>query len=390
VTSSALPLRLSRDRIWIYAVIAAIFSSLPYIVMPSRFAEMATKNDFANYWSAGATAGTPSLTDPARHAQWQNAHHVAVQPFVYPPAFAWAYAPFAHFAPLPGLYAAQGVMVALFVVAALSIARIYGFKPWFALAAVFAWGPTMATIEDGQNTGLALVLALAATAALMRQRGLLAGLAVGLMLYKPTDALAMVLLLIVRREWRALTVTAGCALAWYAASAVAAGGDWRWPFQYASTIAAWYAVHSAGALYGINVFTVPTILLQLGVSPALAFVAAVTLLALSVPLLARVPLLEAASMTLFVGLASAVHAWNYTAALALPAICYAMTALREPWRTRLVVLAYAGAAIGSATPYGGPFLAAICIGGTFGWMIARYVTPAPMLTLSRKPPMSAR
>src|SRR5262249_43943107 len=150
------------------------------------------------------------------------------------------YAPFAHLAPLPGLYAAQAVMVGLFLLAALTIARVYGVKPWFAIVAVFAWGPTIATIEDGQNTGLSLLLALAATAALVRQRPLLAGLAVGLMLYKPTDAFAMVLLLIVRKEWRALAVTACCALAWLGTSAVAAGGDWRWPVQYAATVHAWY------------------------------------------------------------------------------------------------------------------------------------------------------
>ena len=67
-----------------------------------------------------------------------------------------------------------------------------------------------------------------------------------------------------------------------------------------------------------------------------------------------------------------------------------MTSLREPWRTRLVLPAYVAAAIGSATIYGGPFLAVICIGGTLGWMIARYAAGAPALTFERRPPMSAR
>jgi Glycosyltransferase family 87 len=387
VTSSDLPLRLSRDRIWLYAAIAAIFSSLPYIVMPSRFTEMATKHDFANYWSAGATAGTKALTDPTAHAQWQSVHHIAIQPFVYPPAFAWAYAPFAHLAPLPALYAAQGAMAGLFVLAALLIARVYRLRAWFALAAVFAWGPTIATIEDGQNTGLSLVLALSAILSLLHRRTLLAGLVVGLLLYKPTDALALVVLLIVRKEWRALAVAGCCAIVWYAASAVASGGDWQWPVQYAATIQKWYVAHSAGAQYGVYAFTLPTILLTLGTSQAIAFSAAGALFLLALPLLARAPLLEAASMALFVALATSIHAWNYTAALALPAICYVMITLREPWRTRLLLPAYAGAAIGSATPYGGPFLALICIGGTIGWMIARYGAWAPALTFARKPPM---
>ena len=390
MTSSDLPLRLSRDRIWLYALVAAIFSSLPYIIVPARFAEMATKNDFANYWSAGATAGTAALTDPSRHAQWQNAHNLAIQPFVYPPAFAWAYAPFAHLQPLQAMFLEQLGMIALFVAAALLIARIYAFKPWFAIAAVFAWGPTLATIEDGQNTGLSLLLALAATLALVRRRDLVAGLAVGLLLYKPTDAFALVVLLALRREWRALAVTACCGAGWYAASAVAAGGDWGWPMQYAATIGTWYAGHSAGVHHGIFVFTVPTILLSLGASQTIAFGAAGLLFLLALPLLARAPVREAASMATFIGLTTAVHAWNYSAAMALPALCYAMTALREPWRTRLVLPAYAGAAIGSATIYGGPFLAVICIGGTIGWMIARYAASAPALTFERRPPMSAR
>jgi len=78
-----------------------------------------------------------------------------------------------------------------------------------------------------------------------------------------------------------------------------------------------------------------------GTPHALAFVAGLALLIAGLVRMARVPALEAASMASLVGLAASPHAWPYDAAVALPAIFWAMTGIAEPWRTRIIVLAFA-------------------------------------------------
>lgn len=365
------PLRLSADRILFYGALCAVVASLPFIVAPHRLYEIATVHDFANYWSAGATVGTPVLTDVSKLTQWQTSHHLAPQPFVYPPGFAWVYAPLTHLPPMTAMIVEQITMIALFAVAGWLIAKVYKFPLWFALVSVFAWGPTMGTIEDGQNTGLALVLVLVATLALVNHRPVLTGLAIGLLLYKPTDAVVLILLLAVRPEWRALGIAGLCAAGWYFLSVGGSGGDWRWPLRYAATVHAWYAPHSAGNSH--MVFTVPTMLLATGVPLAIAFCAGAVVVLLALPLLARVSALEAASMATFVGVATSLHAWSYTAALLLPGVCYVMTRLVEPWRTRVIAAAYVCASIGAATAYGGAALAIICISGTVWWLSANYL-----------------
>jgi hypothetical protein len=101
------------------------------------------------------------------------------------------------------------------------------------------------------------------------------------------------------------------------------------------------------------VFTVPTMLLAAGVPLAIAFGAGAAVVVLALPLFARVTALEAASMAMLVGVTTSLHAWSYTAALLLPAVCYAITRLQEPGRTRA--------------------LAIICVGGTVWWLSASYL-----------------
>jgi len=362
-------LRTSSSGMWFYGTLCAIYSSLPFIVAPQRFRDVANVNDFANYWSAGATVGSGLLTDPGRLEAWEAAHDVAPHPFVYPPGFAWFYAPFAHFPPMTALMIELVVMIALFGLAALLIAEIYGFPRWFAALGVFAWGPTVSTIEAGQNTGLALVLMLTAILALASRRPLLLGVAVGLLLYKPTDALAFLLLLLVRREWRALAVATLFGLGWYVLSVGASGGDWLWPIAYANTVHAWYAANSSNPY---QVFTVPTLLLAAQTPVVVAVATGAIVLISALPLLARVSGLEAASMATLVGLAASVHAWPYSAAVMLPAVCYAMTSLPNSLRLPIIIAAYVGAAVGVSTAYGGYALAMVCVGGTLWWLLTGY------------------
>ncbi|MGH7754674.1 MAG: glycosyltransferase family 87 protein [Vulcanimicrobiaceae bacterium] len=364
-----MPLRLSAGRSLLYGCILMLVASAPALLVPSWFRAVARIGDFATFWSGGATVGTPALADPRLHSAWQHLHGFAIQPFLYLPAFAYLYVPYAALAdrsPLrAGLLVEELSMAALFALAGFLVARIYGFKPWFGLLAVFAWGPTLNAIEVGQNTAIALVLMLVATVGLIRRKQVLLGLAVGLLLYKPTDALPFIMLLAVRRQWRALAVVAAAAGGWYALSVAATAGDVFWPIRYMQTIGAWSAPDFAGSAH--KAFTLPTVLLALGFANWLAVGAGALVLIAGLALLARVGALEAASFVGLVGLAASTHAWPYDAALLIPSIAYAMTRVSEPWRTRVIVATYLIGSFGLLAQRFDP-LAIVCIGGAAWWI----------------------
>lgn len=363
---NAVPIRVSRDAVWFFGVLLCVVSSAPFILIPHWFYEVAHGGDLADFWAAGATAGTAALTDVARHVSWMQAHHLAGVPFVYPPAVAWLYAPLALLPVMPAMVAEEIGMAGVFVACALVAARTYGLPAWFAIVAVFAWAPAINSIEVGQNTGIALLLVLGTIGTLASRRPAIAGACVGLLLYKPTEALPLLILLIARRQWRSLGVACVVGAGLYLASVAAAHGDWFWPVRYAATLRGMYAVDLAGA--AARTYTLPTLLLSLGVPAAIAVLATAAVWLAAIPLLARRPLLEAASMAPLVGLSLSTHAWFYEAAVLLPAIFFVMRAVAEPLRTRLVAAAYLFVAFGSVTPHLGHFLAVVCAAGTIAWL----------------------
>ena len=362
------PIRVSRDAVWFFGIALCLISSAPFILIPHWFFDVAHRGDIADFWAAGATAGTAALTDVARHVSWMQAHHLDGVPFVYPPAVAWLYAPLALMPVMPAMVAEEIAMAGVFVACALVEARTYGFPAWFAIVAVFAWAPAINSIEVGQNSGLALLLVLGIVAALASRRPLLAGILAGALLYKPTEALPMLILLAARREWRSLGLACIVGAGLYLASVAAAHGDWFWPAQYAATLHGMYAADLAGA--APRTYTLPTLLLSLGAPSAVAAVATLAVWLAAIPLLARRPLLEAASLAPFVGLSLSPHAWFYEAAVMLPAMFFAMRALAEPLRTRVVAATYLLVAFGSVTPHLGHILAVVCAGGTVAWLWA--------------------
>jgi hypothetical protein len=362
------PLRISLERAWLYGACCAIVVSIPFIVLP-WFHDAAYRADFATFWSAGANAGTATLTKPAQLQAWAQHHHVIAQPFSYPPAFAWFYAPLSLLTPMTGLIVEELGMTALFIAAALLAARVYGFNPWFGVAAVLGWAPTVNSIEVGQNVGLAVALIFVVCWALHRRSSTITGVAAGLLLYKPTVALPIILLLVARKEWRALGVVMLCALGWYLASA-APTGEWLWPATYLHTMAWWVPMDFLGGTS--KAYTVPTLLMSRGVSLGAAWATGAVILLAALPWAARAPAIEAASMMPLVGLTASIHAWPYEAALALPAIFYAMATLREPWRTRIVGTVYVVVAVALITRFGSLALAALCIGATALWLVRGY------------------
>lgn len=365
-----LPLRISRDRVLLYGAVLAAIVSLPFLIFPSWFHDVAFRGDFANFWSAGANAGSAALLDPSALFAWQRAHGITPQVFVYPPGFAWFYAPLSRLTPMQAMIVVDAAMAAAVGLAAAVAAALYGFRWWFALVAAFAWGPCVNALQLGQNTPLALLFSVWAGWALVTRRPLSAGLAVGLLLYKPSIAIPFVVLLLARKQWRAVAVVGLCAAAWYFVSVLATHGDWSWPAAYARLVFGSNAGEFAGNAH--KTYTLPTLLQAFGLPRPWCIMAGLALFLAAIPLLIRVSTIEAVSMTPLVGLAASIHSWPYEATLLLPAVWFAMIRLSEPWRTRIVVGAYLVAALALAVPYGGHALAILCVGGALWWICDGY------------------
>lgn len=365
------PLRLSRDRVFLYGTLLAAVC-----LVQVRFVIAQGFGDWSSFWAAGSTVGTADLLDPKRHAAWQLTHHLLTTMFPYLPGAAWFLLPVKAL-PLAGGYALNFVLMAVATGAAAVIAaRVYRLPRSFTAVSSFAWAPSIAALATGQNSPLGLLLSMAAIAALVADSWFASGLAVGLMLYKLPYALPFIALLAVRRNGRALAVVGACAATWYFAGVAATAGDWHWPAHYADALRA-YAGPDA-RFNAVKAISVPQLLVRAGVSQAAGILAGALLFALSLPLLRRWPVLAAASFTPLLGLALGPHTLPYDLALALPAIYYLVTHLREPLRTRFISAAYVLAPfwlLSAVLRF--DVLAVICEGMVLLWLITSLHESAP-------------
>jgi hypothetical protein len=169
------------------------------------------------------------------------------------------------------------------------------------------------------------------------------------------------LLLLARREWRALAVTAAFALVWYVASVTATAGDVQWPVHYVAALQTYFAPDFA--FNRGKAVSIPALLLLARVPLPGAIAVALLILLSTVPLLRKRPLLEAASMTPLVGLVANPHTWPYDVVLLLPALFYLMTRLPQQRRTQLICALYLIAPLWFFTPIlHFDVLAIVCIG----------------------------
>ncbi len=359
-------LRIGRDRVRLYGIGLALIglSQLRFVSSVGHYW------DWVDFYVAGATAGTRALLDPSAHAAWGVAHKIPVTAFAYMPGFAWVLAPAAHLSIPWGFGLNAVVMAVLALVAALLAARVYSVDRAQAIYMTIGWAPVTAAIVTGQNSPLALVLSLVAIEGLARDDAVRAGLAVGALAYKPTYAVAFGVLLLAYRKWKAVGVVVACGAVWYVVSAYAAGGDWMWPRAYLQSLAEYVGPDFAYNRY--KAVSVPGVLMLAGVSAGVAFGVGVALLVGAfVWLRVRgVGVVEAASLTGAIAVATSPHAWPYDAAIALPALFWVASNGEEPGRTRGIVLAYAIAPLWLASHALGvdPF-AVVVIGGT-GWLLA--------------------
>lgn len=382
----ALPLRLSTDRIWLYGSFLILFGLLPLLLFPNAYGNRwrwstLWAGNWAYFVGGGATVGTPDLLGPG-HISWELAHGFFIAlPWDYPPAVAWFFAPFAHIPLSWGFWINAVLMLGACIASGLIAARIYGLPKAFSVLALLAWEGSVASIADGQNASVALLLSMLCIFGLVRGRPIVTGAAVGLLLFKPTDAGVFILLLLLRREWRALALVGVAAVLWYLAGVPAAAGDWSWPYHYATSMLAYYPHQD----FAKGIISISGLAMRLGLPRLIANGICALVLVLWCIIAARVPLLEAGSSAGLIAVATSPHANPYEAALLVPAIFFVMTRVAEPWRTRLVAIAYVVSGI-SIVRWFVPFdpVTVLVAAGTFGYLAFR-LTPPPGAVRAQRP-----
>ena len=336
MTPEVSPLRIRGPRLRLWALGLALIGLAPIVgAFAFRF------HDWPAFWSAGATAGTPDLVDAARHLAWQREHGLPEAFFAYPAGSAWLYAPFALLSLAASFVIHGALMLGAVVAAGWISARTFGLDRRTAILALLAFAPVTASVVIGQNGPLGLVLGMVAIVGLVSGRAVPAGLAIGLLLYKPTYALPLIGLLVLRRRWTELAIVAAVGALWFVAGVAAAGGDWAWPVPWWNGVGAYLESDFAGN--ADKAVSIPGLLAR-GDLPSIVPVVVGGLIVLAaLPRLIRAPMLEAAVAASLIGVVVSVHAWGYDAAMAVPFVLWLVAgngALHEPFRTRFLVAAY--------------------------------------------------
>ncbi len=148
--------------------------------------------------------------------------------FAYPPFVAAAVAPLAYL-PFPLAWAAHTLFMAicLFAAVLLLAPRLVRLAPWTSATLTFGltFYPMFRSVLGGQNTALTLLLVAAAWRFSSEARPVAAGVAAGLLLYKPQFGIPLLCLLVVR-DWRALLGGLASASGLWVAGAAVGGVGW--------------------------------------------------------------------------------------------------------------------------------------------------------------------
>ncbi len=339
------PLSLSPKRVRLAWFALAVIGLLPILSAPSN-----GWADWPSFWSAGGTVGTSSLMDSHLHMAWQTARGLLGDPWRYPPAFAYVYWP-ASFLPIGVSFAVNAmVMLALVALTGWLLSRIFDLPENMMVRLAFAWTPVLAAVDMGQNAPLSVVLALWAIDALRRASDMEAGLAAGLLMYKPSLGVPLLCFLLLRRRWRSASVASLVTAAGYLLSVGATAGDWLWPVAWWNGMQPLLAADLA--FNADKAISIPGLLGRVqGLPYWLPYACGGVVVLAALRGLARAPLVEAASAACLVGLVAGPRVWSYEAGLLLPILAWAVAGgLAEPWRTRLVFLAVLGAILWMVSP----------------------------------------
>lgn len=189
--------------------------------------------DFPAFYAAGSivrSGDLSSLYDPARQEIEQVELGIdGYLAFAYPPHVAAAYAPLS-FLDFRLAYLVHTIVMAAAFVAAIEVLS----KPvpvlrrwrWPVLAAGFTFYPLMTAVGGGQNAPLTLLLLAVVWRALDEDRGAVAGIAAGLLLYRPQYALPVIGLLFLAGQRRAVAWATVVGVLTWSMTAAFLGANW--------------------------------------------------------------------------------------------------------------------------------------------------------------------
>ena len=196
--------------------------------------------DYPAFYGAGrivADGDADALYEPARQEQVQQHlfgdEHVGYLHFAYPPFVAALYAPLAQL-PYGLSYALHTMLMLGAVVLALHllrpVLRVVDHHFELCLAATIAFFPMFRAVTAGQNTAVTLLLVAWAWRALHDHRHGQAGVALGLLLFKPQLALMLLALNALHRRWRTVGAAAATGAGLWLAGALVQGPGWVGPW----------------------------------------------------------------------------------------------------------------------------------------------------------------
>ncbi len=233
---------------WLLALVL-FYATLPRLVVDDG---VVVGRDFMAFYLAGrivAEGHGTELYDIHRQRRTQDAvlapeHLDGLAYYINPAPVAVAYSVLARLPYLAALHVNTIGMIAAYACAIFLLARhlsaLYPHRNIVAMIGML-WFPMSQTVTGGQNAALTLLLLVVAYQACVRGQAVLAGMALGLLLFKPQYALPFIGLLAMQRQWRTVLTAVLVGGVLYAVGAVGCG--WGWPGEMISAIGGVYRQH---------------------------------------------------------------------------------------------------------------------------------------------------
>jgi hypothetical protein len=179
----------------------------------STATDLPVANDFVAFYAAGRiiAAGDGEQLYDVERLQAEEAQFLGRDGLYYPFAYpAYVAAPFVLLGLLPFWWAlavfiaAMAIMTVIGVALLRPVSGIVSAHFGLVVLALMGYLPLHGTTFTGQNAAVSFLFFAGAYAAFMKRRHVLGGAWLGLMLFKPQMALPLLLLLVWRRDWRAI------------------------------------------------------------------------------------------------------------------------------------------------------------------------------------------
>lgn len=219
------------------AVLVALAVSFIAVIVGADGARSLTGRvggDFPAFYGAGsivADGDLERLYDPTRQAEAQVdlLGEGSVLYFAYPPPVAAAYSLLAHLPYVLAYAVHTAVMLAALLLAYLLLRPLLPIErphDVTVAAVTLTFLPVFMAVTLGQNSAIVILLVAASWRFAREGRDEVAGLALGLLLFKPQYAVPLIGLHVLRGRWRLVGISAMVAIAWWSAGVAMLGRSW--------------------------------------------------------------------------------------------------------------------------------------------------------------------